>query len=219
MAKESNPSANVPLTKQAAGAVTGAVAGSIIGGPASAIVGGLAGAVMGHRVEQGKPAVPTEAVAAAKSAAKQVSRVPVGKAVRSLTAKAGVLKKTTKKTTGKKTAAKKTTAGKTQRGNGRRRSHCQDRPRSPGPQRSRSADNQLLAGHFNPPHSGREVASCGERSAALGEEAARARTKARYHHGFSANSQSIDAAKELMEVLKSLTAIGVMRSQGMEPGK
>ena len=51
---------------------------------------------MGHRVEQGQPAVPTEAVAAAKSAAKQVSRVPVGKAVRSLTAKAGVLKKTTK---------------------------------------------------------------------------------------------------------------------------
>ena len=52
---------------------------------------------MGHRVEQGKPAVPTEAVAAAKSAAKQVGRVPVGKAVRSLSAKAGVLKKTTKK--------------------------------------------------------------------------------------------------------------------------
>ena len=35
----------------------------------------------------------------------------------------------------------------------------------------------------------------------------------------SANSQSIDAAKELMEVFKSPTAIGVMRSQGMEPGK
>ena len=94
MAKESNSSSNVPLTKQAAGAVTGAVAGSIVAGPAGVIVGGLAGAVMGHRVEQGKPAVPTEAVAAAKSAAKQVSRVPFGKAVRSLTAKAGVLKKT-----------------------------------------------------------------------------------------------------------------------------
>jgi molybdate transport system substrate-binding protein len=37
--------------------------------------------------------------------------------------------------------------------------------------------------------------------------------------GISANSQSIDAAKELMEVLKSPTAICVMRSQGMEPGK
>ena len=113
MAKKSNPSSNVPLTKQAAGAVTGAVAGSIIGGPAGAIVGGLAGAVMGHRVEQGKPAVPTEAVAAAKSAAKQVSRVPVGKAVRALTAKAGGFKKTTKKATAKKTSAKKTTAKKT----------------------------------------------------------------------------------------------------------
>ena len=65
---------------------------------------------MGNRVEQGKPAVPTEAVAAAK---KQLSRVPVGKALRSLTAKAGVLKKTTRKTTGKKTSAKKTTAKKT----------------------------------------------------------------------------------------------------------
>jgi hypothetical protein len=107
MAKKPNPSSNVPLTKQAAGAVTGAVAGSIIAGPAGAIVGGLAGAAMGHRVEQGKPAVPTEAVAAAKSAAKQV-----GKAVRSLSAKAGVLKKTTKKNAAKKTTAKKTAARK-----------------------------------------------------------------------------------------------------------
>src|SRR6188508_2875165 len=113
MAKKSNPNSNVPLTKQAAGAVTGAVAGSMIAGPAGAIVGGLAGTVMGHRVEQGKPAVPTEAVAAAKSAAKQVSRVPVGKALRSLTAKAGVLKKTTRKTTAKKTSPKKTTAKRT----------------------------------------------------------------------------------------------------------
>ena len=112
MAKASKPSPNVPLTKQAAGAVTGAVAGSMIAGPAGAIVGGLAGAVMGNRVGQGKPAVPTEAVAAAKSAARQVSRVPVGKAVRSLTAKSRVFKKTTKKTT-KKTSAKKTTAKKT----------------------------------------------------------------------------------------------------------
>ena len=37
--------------------------------------------------------------------------------------------------------------------------------------------------------------------------------------GISANSRSIDAAKDLMAVLKSPTAIGVMRSQGMEPGK
>ena len=113
MAKKSNPSSSVPLTKQAAGAVTGAVAGSIIAGPAGAIVGGLAGAVMGNRVEQGKPAVPTEAVAAAKAAGKQVSRVPVGKAVRSLTTKVGVLKKTTKRTTAKKTSAKKAIAKKT----------------------------------------------------------------------------------------------------------
>ncbi len=113
MAKKSNPSSNVPLTKQTAGAVTGAVAGSLVAGPAGAIVGGLAGAVMGNRVEQGKPAVPTQAVAAAKSAAKQVSRIPVGKAIRSLTAKAGVLKKTTKKSTAKKTSATKTKAKKT----------------------------------------------------------------------------------------------------------
>ena len=112
MAKESNSSPNVPLTKQAAGAVTGAVAGSIVAGPAGAIVGGVAGAVMGNRVGQGKPAVPTKAVAAATSVAKQVSRIPVGKAVRALTAKAGVLKKTTKKTAAKKTSARKTNAKK-----------------------------------------------------------------------------------------------------------
>ena len=113
MAKESNSSPNVPLTKQAAGAVTGAVAGSIVAGPAGAIVGGVAGAVMGNRVGQGKPAVPTKAVAAATSVAKQVSRIPVGKAVGALTAKAGVLKKTTKKTAAKKTSARKTNVKKT----------------------------------------------------------------------------------------------------------
>ena len=112
MAKESNSSPNVPLTKQAAGAVTGAVAGSIVAGPAGAIVGGVAGAVMGNRVGQGKPAVPTKAVTAATSVAKQVSRIPVGKAVRALAAKAGVLKKTTKKTAAKKTSARKTNAKK-----------------------------------------------------------------------------------------------------------
>jgi len=37
--------------------------------------------------------------------------------------------------------------------------------------------------------------------------------------GISADSTSIDAAKDLMAVLKSPIAIGVMRSQGMEPGK
>ena len=52
---------------------------------------------MGNRVGQGKPAVPTKAVAAATSVAKQVSRIP-SKAVGALTAKPGVFKKTTKKT-------------------------------------------------------------------------------------------------------------------------
>jgi len=37
--------------------------------------------------------------------------------------------------------------------------------------------------------------------------------------GISAKSKSIDAAKELMTVLKSPAAIDVMRSQGMEPAK
>ena len=36
--------------------------------------------------------------------------------------------------------------------------------------------------------------------------------------GISSKSKSIDAAKDLMTVLKSPAAIGVMRSQGMEPG-
>jgi hypothetical protein len=108
MAKKSKPSSNVPLTKQAAGGVTGAIAGSIVAGPAGAIVGGVAGAVMGNRVEQGKPAVPAKAMAALKSAAKQVRRVPVGKAVSSLTAKKTSAKKpTAKKTPARKPAAKK----------------------------------------------------------------------------------------------------------------
>ena len=37
--------------------------------------------------------------------------------------------------------------------------------------------------------------------------------------GISASSKSIDTAKDLMTVLRSPTAIGIMRSQGMEPGK
>ena len=37
--------------------------------------------------------------------------------------------------------------------------------------------------------------------------------------GISTKSESIDAAKELMTVLKSPAAFDVMRSQGMEPGK
>lgn len=37
--------------------------------------------------------------------------------------------------------------------------------------------------------------------------------------GISANSKSVDGAKELMAFLKSPTAIRVMRSQGMEPGE
>jgi molybdate transport system substrate-binding protein len=37
--------------------------------------------------------------------------------------------------------------------------------------------------------------------------------------GISASSESIDAAKDLMRVLRSPVAIGVMRTQGMEPGK
>lgn len=37
--------------------------------------------------------------------------------------------------------------------------------------------------------------------------------------GISANSKSIDAAKDLMTVLRSPVAISIMRSQGMEPGR
>ncbi len=164
MAKKSNPSSNVPLTKQAAGAVTGAVAGSMIAGPAGAIVGGLAGAVMGNRVEQGKPAVPTEAVAAAKSAAKQVSRVPVGKAFNRSPPKPESRRRPQGKPPPRRLPQRRLPPRKPQRENRRRRSHGQDRPRSPGRQRSRFADNQPLAGHLNPPHSGRGVASCRESS-------------------------------------------------------
>ena len=88
--------------------------------------------------------------------------------VRSLSAKAGVLKKTTKKTTAKKTAARK-------------------------PAATRSLSRPALPSEIQ--------------------------TYITFTGGSSANSQSIDAANELMEVLKSPTAIGVMRSQRIEPGK
>ena len=37
--------------------------------------------------------------------------------------------------------------------------------------------------------------------------------------GISVNAKSLDAARDLMTILRSPVAIGVMRSQGMEPGK
>ena len=66
--KNDKPAAkqNLPVTRQTAGGLTGAVVGSVIAGPVGALVGGVAGAIMGDRSAQGKTLVPATTVKAAK---------------------------------------------------------------------------------------------------------------------------------------------------------
>ena len=45
---------NVPVSKQTAGGVTGAVIGGVIADPVGAVIGGVAGAMMGNRAAEGK---------------------------------------------------------------------------------------------------------------------------------------------------------------------
>jgi len=115
--RTSKDNANVPLTKQTAGAVTGAVVGSMVAGPAGAIVGGVAGAMMGNRVEEGKTAVPRRAVAAAKSTMKSIRKAAGNTSVKSLTGKIFSLKAAAKsaKPTPKKASSKKSPAKKSEK--------------------------------------------------------------------------------------------------------
>lgn len=81
--QSSSAQANLPVTKQTAAALTGAVVGSVIAGPAGAVVGGVAGTLMSNRVAQGKPAMPPKAVEAAKSVAKTVrTKLPSANALK-----------------------------------------------------------------------------------------------------------------------------------------
>ena len=80
---------NVPVTKQTAGGVTGAVIGGVIAGPVGALIGGVAGAMMGNRAAKGKSLVPEGAVETAKSTASTVKEkvtgsAPVKKAIASV---------------------------------------------------------------------------------------------------------------------------------------
>ena len=70
--KENAAKQNVPISKQTASGVTGAVIGGLVGGPIGALVGGVAGAVAANRSAEGKPVVPEEAVRVAKQAATAV---------------------------------------------------------------------------------------------------------------------------------------------------
>src|ERR1700749_4882384 len=86
--KNPDVESNLPITKQTAGGVTGAVLGGMIAGPVGAIIGGVAGAMMGNRVEHGKPAIPEGAVAAAESMARKVQKSAGAKKIKALASQA-----------------------------------------------------------------------------------------------------------------------------------
>src|SRR3954468_15695207 len=52
-----NAGQNVPVSKQTAGGVTGAVLGAVVAGPLGAIAGGLSGAMVGDASAKGKKPV------------------------------------------------------------------------------------------------------------------------------------------------------------------
>ena len=84
----SNNDVNVPVTKQTAGGVTGAVVGGVIAGPVGAVIGGVAGAMMGNRAAEGKSLVSSKAVESVKTAATNVTnRVKRAKPVKEMIAK------------------------------------------------------------------------------------------------------------------------------------
>ena len=56
-AGKSMPEKNVPVSKQTAGGVTGAILGAAVAGPLGALAGGLAGAVVGDASAKGKKPV------------------------------------------------------------------------------------------------------------------------------------------------------------------
>ena len=104
--KTSNPKVeqNVPVSKQTAGGVTGAVIGGVIAGPVGAVIGGVAGAMMGNRAAEGKSLVSPGTVEAVKTAAKGVKaqaqkvkplRKMIGKAKNAMPSKSASSRKTT----------------------------------------------------------------------------------------------------------------------------
>ncbi len=78
MAKKAERAKKVPpISKPAAGGLTGAVVGGLVGGPVGAVMGGLAGAVVGSAAEGKKPM--KKAAQKLRSAGKQVGAKLSGK--------------------------------------------------------------------------------------------------------------------------------------------
>jgi outer membrane lipoprotein SlyB len=71
----------IPVSKQAAGGVTGAVLGGIVAGPVGAIVGGVAGAMVGEAAADGKQPV-KKALAKVKAIARSPRAWKGPKAIR-----------------------------------------------------------------------------------------------------------------------------------------
>jgi hypothetical protein len=95
---------NLPVSKQTAGGITGAVLGGIVAGPVGAIAGGVAGAIVGDSSAKGKKPMKV----AAETIRSEVKKGRVIKALKSVTGKikASVSKNSKTKSTAKKTATK-----------------------------------------------------------------------------------------------------------------
>ena len=91
--------ANLKVSKQAAGGVTGAVLGAMVAGPAGAIAGGIAGTMVGDSSARGKKPV--------KRAVDTVrAEISKGRALKALKSVAGTIKKSTRRAnSGSKSAA------------------------------------------------------------------------------------------------------------------
>lgn len=102
--KKKSSEFELPVSKQTAGGVTGAVLGGMVAGPVGAIVGGVAGAMVGEASAKGKQPMKT-AIDKVKAIARSRE---VSKASATLTRKAkGLVSKARKKITravGKKPA-------------------------------------------------------------------------------------------------------------------
>jgi hypothetical protein len=106
---------NVPVTKQTAGGVAGAVLGGVVLGPIGAIAGGVTGAMVGDASAKGKKPIKK----AAEAIRTEVTEGRVGDALKSVTARVKTKiqslrkrKKAKKSATAKKSASKPARATK-----------------------------------------------------------------------------------------------------------
>jgi len=106
--------AKLPISKQTAGGVTGAVLGGMVAGPLGALAGGLTGAIIGDESAKGKKPV-KRAVEAVRA---EVTEGRVGDALKSATTKVGMRIKSMRKgrKSKKKAATKKSASSVAKRG-------------------------------------------------------------------------------------------------------